>query len=357
MKFEKGKTCLVLDEIQECPEARTALKFIKISGKCDVIATGSLLGVSGYGEPTSIPVGYETIVDMKPMDFEEFLWANGINDKIIDEVCSCVKKNIPIPTPLYQRFRELLMQYIIVGGMPAVVDGFLQNRNLADVYQMQKDIVRSYEDDMVKHAPRSEKSVIKECFKSIPAQLSKENKKFQYSVIKKGSSASRYLGSLQWIEDAGIINRCYNLNITELPLEGNAQNDCFKVYMVDTGLFVSMLDPETQSEILQGNLLAYKGAIFENIMADFLSKSNKKLFYYHKDSGLEIDFVTQHHRECVLIEVKATSGNVKSSKTILAHPEKYHVNKVFKFGDYNVGQSANIITLPLYFAPFLFTRL
>ena len=182
------------------------------------------------------------------------------------------------------------------------------------------------------------------------AALSKENKKFQYSIVKKGSTASRYAGSLQWIEGAGIISRCCNLSITELPLDGNAEEDCFKVYMRDCGLFVSMLEDGTQYDILQGNLRGYKGAIFENLIADIFAKMGRKLYYFHKDSGLEVDFVIRYHGECVLVEVKANTGNTKSTKTILRHPEKYHVQQAIKLGDYNVGRNGPILTLPLYMA-------
>ena len=157
-------------------------------------------------------------------------------------------------------------------------------------------------------------------------------------------------GSLQWIEDAGIISRCYNLSITELPLDGNAEEDTFKVYMRDMGLFVSMLEDGTQYDILQGNLHGYKGAIFENLIADVFAKMGRKLYYFHKDSGLEVDFVIRYKGECTLVEVKAATGNVKSTKTILNHPEKYHVNSAIKLGDYNVGRAGQVLTLPLYMA-------
>lgn len=349
--FEAGETVLVLEEIQDCPEARTALKFFRIDGRYDVIGTGSLLGVKGYGkEPKSIPVGSETVVDMYPLDFEEFLWANGITDEMIDMLEKCMDTESPVPEALHNRMRQLLLQYTVVGGMPDAVQTFVDTKQMDEVLQIQRDIVRSYEDDMVKYAERKDKSKIKECFQSIPKQLSKENKKFQYSVVKKGSTASKYAGSLQWIEDAGIISRCYNLSITELPLDGNAEEDCFKVYMRDCGLFVSMLEDGTQYDILQGNLYGYKGAIFENLIADIFSKMGRKLYYFHKDSGLEVDFVIRYHGECVLVEVKAHTGNTKSTKTILRHPEKYHVRQAIKLGDYNVGRNEQILALPLYMA-------
>lgn len=350
--FEAGKTILVLDEIQECPDARTSLKFFKLDGRYDVIGTGSLLGVKGYGskEPKSIPVGYETVIDMYPLDFEEFLWANGISEQIIALLKDSLQNEKAIPEALHQRLRELLLQYTVVGGMPDAVQTFVNTKRMDEVLQIQRDIVRSYEDDMVKYADKKDKPVIRECFQSIPKQLSKENKKFQYSVVKKGATASKFEGSLQWIEDAGIISRCYNLSITELPLDGNAEQNIFKVYMRDMGLFVAMLEDGTQFDILQGNLLGYKGAIFESLIADIFAKMGRKLYYYHKDSGLEVDFVIRYKGECVLVEVKANSGNTKSTKTILNHPEKYHVNSAIKLGDYNIGRSEKILTLPLYMA-------
>ena len=349
--FEAGETVLILDEIQECPDARTALKFFRIDGRFDVIGTGSLLGVKGYGkEPKSVPVGSETVIDMYPLDFEEFLWANGITESIISVLSQHLETETPVPEALHNRMKQLLLQYTVVGGMPDVVQTFVNTRQMNEVLRMQRDIVRSYEDDMVKYADDKDKVRIKECFQSIPRQLSKENKKFQYAVVKKGSTASKYAGSLQWIEDAGIISRCYNLSITELPLDGNAEEDVFKVYMKDCGLFVSMLEDGTQYEILQGSLYGYKGAIFENLIADIFAKMGRKLYYFHKNSGLEIDFVMRYKGKCTLVEVKASTGNAKSTKTILNHPEKYHVYHAVKLGDYNIGQTGQMLTLPLYMA-------
>ena len=349
--FEAGETVLVLDEIQDCPEARTALKFFHKDGRYDVIGTGSLLGVKGYGkEPKSIPVGSETVLDMYPLDFEEFLWANGIEAPVIDLLRKKLKDEAPVPEALHKRMKQILLQYTVVGGMPEAVQIFVDTKRMDMVLRIQQDIIRSYEDDMVKYAQREDKSRIKECFQSIPKQLSKENKKFQYSVIKKGSAAAKYAGSLQWIEDAGIISRCYNLSIPELPLDGNAKEDVFKVYMKDCGLFVSMLEDGTQYDILQGNLYGYKGAVFENLIADIFAKMGRRLYYFHKDSGLEVDFVIRYHGACTLVEVKAVSGNTKSTRTILNHPEKYHVGGAIKLGDYNIGRAERILTLPLYMA-------
>lgn len=356
VRFIPHETVIVLDEIQECPRARAALKFFKLDGRFDILATGSLLGISGYrSEDYSVPVGYETIIDMFPLDFEEFLWANGIEDSLIALLKQCLEEERPVPEALHQRMRDLLLQYVVVGGMPHIVDQFIKEKNVAFVREEQKLLIRSFEDDMVKYAQGADKSRIRECFESIPKQLARDNKKFQFSLIKKTARSNQYVGSLQWLEDTGLIRRCYNLTLPELPLEGNACHDKFKVYMADTGLFVGMLEDGTERDILQGDLFGYKGAIFENLVADFFIKMKRPLYYFQKDTGLEVDFVMRYKGEAVLLEVKATSGNTKSTRTILKHPEKYHVYSAIKLGDYNVGRREQLLTLPLYIG-FLLTE-
>ena len=346
--FEQGNTIIILDEIQHCPNARTSLKFFKLDGRYDVIGTGSLLGISGYGEEISVPVGYETIVNMYPMDFEEFLWANGIEQNVTDLLRRSLDTITPVPVPIHERMRDLLLQYTVVGGMPEVVQRFVDTRQISQTYSLQMDIINSYRDDMVKYAARADRSRIRECFDSIPKQLAKENKKFQYSLIRKKGTSGMYEGSLKWIEDAGIINRCYNLSLPELPLDGYAEADTFKVYMADTGLFTAMLEEGTQYDILRGDLYGYKGAVFENLIADMIGKRGKALYYFRKESGIEIDFVIRRDNAAILLEVKAKNGNAKSVKTILAHPEKYHVGGAIKLGDYNIGGANGILSLPTY---------
>lgn len=356
-RFVSGKTCIILDEIQECKEARTALKSFDMDGRFDIIATGSLLGVEGYGKrkdkdknkgEDSVPVGYETLVEMYPLDFEEFLWANGIGTNVIETVRTCFKNETVVPEGIHKAMMELLYRYIIVGGLPEVVNCYLDTKNVELIYEKQRTLIAEYEEDMVKYAEDSDKPHIRECFDSIPRQLAKENKKFQYSVVKKGGRASQYSGSLQWLEDAGIAKRCYNTTITELPLSGNSISDCFKVYTTDIGILMGMLDYGTQTDILAGNLRGYKGAIFENLMADFLCKSGQKLYYFHKESGLEIDFLVRFKGECVIIEVKAKTGKAKSMTTVLKNKDVYHVNHGIKLGQYNVGREGSILTIPLY---------
>ena len=356
-RFVSDKTCIILDEIQECKEARTALKSFHIDGRFDVIATGSLLGVRGYGQSNkkkeeegqdSIPVGYETVIDMYPLDFEVFLWANGINDSVINSVKSCFENESAVPDGIHKAMMELLYRYVIVGGLPEVVNTFLETKNIELIYKVQRNLVAEYEEDMIKYADDADKAHIRECFESIPKQLAKENKKFQYSVVKRGGRASQYVGSIQWLEDAGIVQRCYNTTITELPLDGNSVKDCFKVYTTDIGILMAMLDYGTQADILKGNLLGYKGAIFENLMADFLHKSGQRLYYFHKDSGLELDFLVRFKGECIVLEVKAKTGKTKSMNTVLKNENVYHVNNAIKLGSYNVGREGKILTIPLY---------
>ena len=364
VKFVPGETCLIFDEIQECPEARTSLKFFGEDGRFDVIATGSLLGVQGYGDElkkkrrqyiqqqdlgvNSVPVGYEDIIEMYPLDFEEFLWANRISADVIDALSRCYRDETPVPDGIHLAMRRLLNLYVAVGGLPSAVNAFLSTNNMNAVSAEYRSIIKEYRDDMVKYAPDRDKPHIRECFDSIPKQLAKENKKFQYGSVKPGGRGETYNGSLQWLEDAGIICRCYNTDITGLPMEGNAKDNIFKVYVTDIGLLVELLGPGTRADILQGNLGGFKGAIYENLMADTLHKKGQRLYYYMKDSGLELDFLVRLNSECVPIEVKAKNARAKSVQTVLKHPEKYNVNQVIKFGDYNVGREGPLLTLPNY---------
>lgn len=348
-QFVEGKTIIILDEIQECSRARLALKFFKMDGRYDVIATGSLLGISGLNnDVTSIPVGYEEELKMFPLDFEEFLWAKGIREEIIDELKKCLSERKKVSEGIHQKLREVLLQYIIVGGMPEAVQKFIDTSNLNDVKKIKDNILSSYRDDMVKYVETKDKTRINECFKSIPYQLAKENKKFQYKIVNKNGTRREYLGVLEWLEDFGIVKRCFNLSKLEKPLGAYVEDDKFKVYMADIGLLISMIDENIDKEILSGNLNIYKGAIYENLFADYLIKNSKPLYYFTRESSLEIDFIMNYEDEVTLIEVKATTGNAKSLKTVLTDKERYSIGKAIKFGDYNIGYANGVLTLPLY---------
>ncbi len=352
------KTLLIFDEVQECANARASLKSFVEDGRYDVIATGSLLGIKGHNKKKGkgVPTGSEHIVYMYPLDFEEFLWAKGISEDVLNYLKYCFNERTPIGKSIHETMLRYFKEYICVGGLPEAVNTFIATGDMNAVYQEQRDIIEEYKDDFGKHLDSNENEEvdelllarIEEVFDSIPSQLAKKNKKFQYSKIKTKGRSSDYREAIQWLIDAGIVSQCFNLSNLEAPLEGNKIDDVFKLYMRDSGLFISMLEKGTAGDILSGNLSGYKGAIFENIVADALSKMDKKLYYFHKDSGLEIDFITRYRNEVVLVEVKSTTGNTKSSNTILNDHETYKVKKCIKLGEYNIGETENKLTLPYY---------
>ncbi len=352
------KTILIFDEVQDCPNARSSLKYFFEDGRYDIICIGSLLGIKGYSQKSdnAIPVGYEEVTYMKPMDFEEFLWANNMPESVIKDLKDRFNERKEILPAVHLRLTDLFRKYICVGGMPEVVQAFIETGDMNRVLSLQRNILESYKDDFGRHlkadnslyVDKNELASILAVFNSIPSQLAKENKKFQFSKIKEKGKNDNFKRAIQWLEDAGIINRCYNLSITELPLEGNKLEDVFKVYMQDSGLFVAMLEDGTQADILIGNLLIYKGAVYENIIADAFSKMNRKLYYFHKDSGLEIDFVTRYKGKCTPIEVKASNSKSKSLNTVLADYEHYHVDNAIKIYDGNIKQTKNILCIPHY---------
>ena len=360
--FEEGNTVIIFDEIQECANARSAIKPFCEDGRFDIIATGSLLGIKGYNKKKGkgIPTGFERIVYMKPMDFEEFLWAKGIGENVIAYLRECFENKTPVSVTTHQAMLRYFKEYICVGGLPYIVDRFVSTNDMNIVRQEQQDIIEEYKDDFGKHLDENENEEIdlvllgriNRVFESIPSQLAKENKKFVFSALEKKGRSENYLPAIHWLCDFGIINLCHNLSNISDPLEGNKIDTVFKIYMQDSGLFVSMLDRDSAAKILSGELVFYKGAIFENIIADCFSKQGRKLYYFHKDSGLEIDFVSKVRGQISLIEVKATTGNTKSANTVLKNPQ-YEVNMCYKLSENNIGVAENKITIPYYMAMFL----
>jgi predicted AAA+ superfamily ATPase len=246
---------------------------------------------------------------------------------------------------------ELFREYAVVGGMPAAVNAYSERRHFGEVLKIQRDIIRDYSDDIIKYASGQEKTKARACFMSIPKQLSRDYKKFQYSVVDKNGSSRKYGGSLMWLHDAGIIHYCHNLERIALPLEGNAINDAFKVYMRDTGLLVAMLEDGAQADIMNGNLGIYKGAIFENIIADIFGKAGKKLYYYEYRSKIQMDPIIRYQDVAAAIEVKSTDHT--KSKSMNALIANYGVKRGIKLSAKNVGVSGVVETLPLYMAMFL----
>lgn len=359
-KFIPNKTVIIFDELQECVNARSAIKPFMLDGRFDIIATGSLIGLRGYNQKKSkgVPTGFEYFLEMYPLDFEEYLWARGINAEIINYLKECYINKQKVSDSINMNMMTYFKEYLCVGGMPDAVNTFLLTKDLNQVYDIQHDILEQYKDDFGKHLDEFEKESVNkveltrimQVYNSIPNQLAKENKKFQYSVIGKHARGREYQNAISWLEEFGLINVCYNLNSLERPLEGNKIDNDFKLYVADTGLFISMLERETVENIISGNLKVYKGAIFENIIAEALTKLGKKLYFYSKSSGLEIDFVEIIGNELTLVEVKSTNGNSKSLKEVLNNEKYNNISKAVKLIDGNVGYINNIYTIPLYMA-------
>ena len=349
-KVVPGQTLIFLDEIQLCPRARAALKFLAGDKRFDVVASGSMLGIN-YEEVPSYPVGYADNLEMHSLDFEEFLWANEVSCDSIADIRGYFEEKKSVPTAMHECMMELFREYIVVGGMPRVVQSFVSNHNFATVLQLQKDIISGYTGDIAKYAKGADKAKARACFLSIPKHLSKDYKKFQYSLVEKGGSARKFGGSLMWLYDAGIINFCHNLGIPELPLAGNAKSDVFKVYMRDTGLLMAMLDDGSQEDIIDGNLGIYKGAVYENIIADIFTKSGKKLYYYEKNNKIEIDFFIRRNKAATAIEVKSAENT--KSKSLDAVMQYHGVKHGMKLSTKNIGKVGNVESFPLYMAMFL----
>jgi predicted AAA+ superfamily ATPase len=344
------QTLIILDEVHNCPKALTALKFITRDRRFDCIATGSLLGIKSKEIP-SYPVGYVEHLEMHSLDFEEFLWAMGISKQSIIDIKGYFERKEKIPPAMHDRMMELFREYMVVGGMPGVVQVFADTGKFNSVLKMQRDIISGYASDIVKYAKGSEKVKTKACFFSIPKQLAKDYKKFQYSVIEKKGTARKFADSLDWLYEAGIIKFCYNLRRPDLPLETHAMNDTFKVYMRDTGLLTAMLEDGSQADIIDGKLGIYKGALYENIIADIFGKQGRKLYYYEYRGQMEIDFFIRRNSTAMAVEVKS-AGNTKS-KSMENIIRNYGVKHGIKFSSNNVSSTAQVDSFPLYMAMFL----
>ena len=359
-KFIPYKTIIIFDELQECANARSAIKPFMEDGRFDLICTGSLLGLRGYNKKVSkgVSTGFEKVITMKPMDFEEYLWAIGLEKSVIDYVKKSFEDKTQVIPNVNEKLMKYFKEYLCVGGLPDVVNVFNLTHDLTQVREIQQSILESYKDDFGKHLNKeevqeinqTELTKIMQVYKSIPNQLAKENKKFQYKLVASNAKARSHSNAIMWLEEFGLICKCHNLNNLELPLDGNKDEDTFKIYVTDTGLFIAMLEDGTTDNIINGDLKVYKGAIFENIIADAFNKLHKDLYYYHKSSGLEIDFVIRYNNELTLIEVKSNNGNAKSLKEILNNKDKYDISSNFKLADTNIGTTNGINTIPLYMA-------
>ena len=346
--FQPGRTLLFFDEFQDCPDIATSLKFFQQDGRFDVICSGSLLGTH-YRTINSISVGYKTDYEMFSLDFEEFLWACGYDSSFAGDLLEHMIQLRPLGNLLKETLSGLFFNYCILGGMPAILRSYIENDSFAGTLNMQRQIILDYEEDVRKYASGLDQTRILSVYRSIPAQLAKENKKFQYSRIAKSARARDYQGCIEWLADAGVISLCYCLNYPELPLKGNYQTDTFKLYLPDTGLLVASLDEEAAAD-LRGNknLGTYKGALFENIAAEQLRKQGFDLYYYRReDSRLEEDFFIRASDMLIPLEVKAVSGRARSLNTLIKSDRYPDIRCGIKLSSGNIGFENNIYTFPL----------
>lgn len=349
-RFIDEDTLIFIDEIQYAPNARTALKFISIDKRYDCVATGSLLSIN-YKEVLSIPVGYEEQIIMHSMDFEEYLWAKGYDD-VLNTVKEYFVKKEKVPISINNKMMELLREYIVIGGMPEVVKNFVKNSDFNEAHNLQNNIINSSQDDIVKFAELREKPKVRDCYLSIPDQLAKENKKFMFSKIEKNGTRTKYVNSIEWLRDANIINVCYNLKNSEFPLRANINIDQYKIYLSDIGILTCMYGKEIKKAIIEnvikGNV---KGGIYENLIADILSKKNEDLYYYKNEKNTqEIEFFIERNAKIIPIEVKSGNNRTISLNEILKNDD---IEFGYKLIDGNIGIEGKKIILPLYMAVFI----
>ncbi|MDE6362076.1 MAG: ATP-binding protein [Clostridia bacterium] len=351
VRFVENDTLIFFDEIQECPNARAALKFLALDGRYDIIASGSLLGIN-YKEVPSIPVGYERQVEMHALDFEEFLWAIGVGDDTISYIKTFFDKRDKVPYEVNEQMLGYMREYMVVGGMPEVVNAFVSTKHYGTVHDTQQKIMNAYLEDIAKYASTTDKPKARNCFLSIPRQLAKENKKFQFSVVESGGRARKYENSLEWLRDANLITFCNNVSTPQFPLVAYERQDQFKIYLNDIGLLVSMYGFEMKQAILSDSLKgAMKGGIYENLIADILIKKGLRLNYYKSDnSEQEIEFLFTQDNVILPLEVKSGNGPSVSLNWFL---QELNPPIGYKFISGNVGVVGNKVTMPLYMAMFL----
>lgn len=355
-RFVPGRTLIFFDEIQAFPDIATTLKFFKQDGRFDVICSGSLLSIN-YKKVESHSVGYKTDYDMRSFDFEEFLWAMGYPEDIADDMLAHMKQNKPFSSAEMTKYSSLFMDYILIGGMPAVIRDFVRHKTFERTLKLQKQLLLDYQGDIRKYAEGMEQTRIMAVFHHIAPQLAKENKKFQLTKVAHGARSREYFGCVEWLLDAGVVSICHCLNFPELPLTGNYDESKYKLYMADTGLLIAMLDEEAGEDLRKNqNLGVYKGALYENFVAEALSKSGYDLYYYRREDGsLEEDFFVRTADELLPVEVKAGNTVSKSLRNLIASDHYPAIKHGIKFAHANIGKTETITTFP-YFCAFLLRR-
>ena len=356
LEFVPHETLIFFDELQACPNCATGLKSFRQDGRYDVICSGSLMGIN-YREIESNSVGYKQDYEMYSLDFEEYLWAKGYRAEQVEELYSYMADVRPLSETQLAVMMENFREYMVLGGMPAVVSSFVAKKNYSGTLAMQRQILLDYEEDITKYAGGLDHGKILNVYRRIPVFLGKENKKFQISKVAHGARSREYVGVLDWLNDAGIVNLCYCMSQPELPLKGNYDPDHYKVYFRDTGLLIGALDEEAQEDLRSNrNFNAYKGAIYENMVGDMLVKQGYPLYFYRNEKGtMEIDFFVRDKDSLIPVEVKVMDGATVSLNKMIESEKFPDVRYGIKLGNKNIGWNGKFYTFP-YFLTFLLKR-
>ncbi len=354
--LNENDTLIFFDEMQECVSTATSLKAFREDGRYDIICSGSLMGIN-YREIESNSVGNKEDYIMKSLDFEEFLWANGYNNEQINDLFKHMIKLKPLSSIQYDVIMSKFKDYMIVGGMPAIVSQFIENKNYSGILKMQQQILLDYEEDITKYAGGLDKTKILNCYRKIPVFLGNENKKFQISKIADGARNREYVGVVEWLANAGIVNISYLMEQASLPLKGNYNPDNFRLYFSDTGLLIGSLDEEVQDDLRNNeNMNTYKGALYENIVSDMLVKEGYNLYFYKDDSKkIEMDFMVRDKNSLIPIEVKANNNATISLNNLINGNLYKDIKYGIKLCNKNIGFNGKFYTFP-YFLTFLLKR-
>ena len=350
--FIEGKTLVFFDEIQSCPNARTAIKFLVEEGVYDYIESGSLLGIN-YKDVSSYPVGFERQIEMFPMDFEEFLWAKGVSELAIETVREMYLLQSSVTGFVHEQMMKYYREYLIVGGMPEVVSTYNHNADFAATLLQQRKIIQSYRDDIAKYAAE-QKTKAKRFFDAIPSELSKQKKRFILKNMEQTASMQKYEDAASWLEDAGVAYFCYNLHSLALPFEQEENRSLFKVYMLDTGLLCALWGDNIQFKVMNGEIDINEGALTENFVAAELCKHGHKLHYYDRKSRQELDFLLAENNKVTIIEVKSGDTYKRHASVDTALLEQSErIGKVMVMNKFNYEKTEKILYVPLYMAAFI----
>ena len=350
------ETLIFFDEMQACPSSATSLKAFKLDGRYDVICSGSLMGLR-YQEIESNSVGYKQDYQMFPLDFEEYLWAKGYTSAQIEIFFEHMQTAKALSTAALNALRRNFREYLVLGGMPAVVWTFIRQKNFSGTLALQKQLLLDYEEDITKYAGGLDKGKILNVYRKIPVFLGKDNKKFQISKVAHGARAREYIGVTDWLDNAGIINVCYCLENPELPLRGNYNPDNYRLYYGDTGLLTASLDDEAQADLRENkNLGVYKGALFENSVAQMLVQQGYGLYFYrNRTATLEMDFFLRDADGLVPVEVKSGNAASRSLNALIDKNDYAEIHYGIKLEDTNIGWNGKFFTFH-YALTFLLKR-